>query len=48
MALNGWIKIAPDGAVVLAIAARQMGQGIHTALYPMLLAEKMDIPMANC
>jgi isoquinoline 1-oxidoreductase beta subunit len=45
MALNGWIKIAPDGAVVLAMPRSEMGQGVYTAL-PMLAAEELDVPLA--
>jgi isoquinoline 1-oxidoreductase beta subunit len=44
--LNGWIHIAPDGAVLLAMARSEMGQGIHTAL-AMLVAEELDVPMAQ-
>jgi CO/xanthine dehydrogenase Mo-binding subunit len=32
VALNGWIKIAKDGNVVLAMHRSDMGQGIHNAL----------------
>ncbi len=42
VALNGWIKIAPDGGVQLAMHRSEMGQGVHTAL-PMLVAEELDI-----
>ena len=44
VALNGWIKIAADGAVVLAMARSEMGQGVHTAL-AMLAAEELDLPL---
>ncbi|MBM3397198.1 MAG: xanthine dehydrogenase family protein molybdopterin-binding subunit [Betaproteobacteria bacterium] len=44
VALNGWIKIAADGAVVLAMPRSEMGQGVHTAL-AMLVAEELDIPL---
>jgi len=44
VALNGWIKIAADGAVVLAMPRSEMGQGVHTAL-SMLVAEELDIPL---
>jgi isoquinoline 1-oxidoreductase beta subunit len=40
--LNGWISIAPNGQVVLAMPRSEMGQGIHTAL-TMLVAEELDI-----
>ncbi|MEO7641598.1 MAG: molybdopterin cofactor-binding domain-containing protein, partial [Ramlibacter sp.] len=45
VALNGWIKIAGDGAVVLAMPRSEMGQGVYTAL-PMLAAEELDLPLA--
>jgi isoquinoline 1-oxidoreductase beta subunit len=44
VALNGWIKIAKDGSVVLAMPRSEMGQGVHTAL-AMLVAEELDVPM---
>ena len=46
VALNGWIKIAPDGSVVLAMPRSEMGQGVHTAL-PMLIAEELDVPLTR-
>ncbi|MFV8604746.1 molybdopterin cofactor-binding domain-containing protein [Ralstonia pseudosolanacearum] len=46
VALNGWIKITPQGDVVLAMPRVEMGQGIHTAL-SMLTAEELDIPLAR-
>jgi isoquinoline 1-oxidoreductase subunit beta len=46
IALNGWIKIAADGAVVLAMPRSEMGQGIHTAL-SMLVAEELDVPLSS-
>ncbi|HJW11032.1 MAG TPA: molybdopterin cofactor-binding domain-containing protein, partial [Albitalea sp.] len=44
--LNGWIKIAPDGSVLLAMNRSEMGQGVHTAL-AMLAAEELDVPLAS-
>ncbi|MEJ8836481.1 xanthine dehydrogenase family protein molybdopterin-binding subunit [Ramlibacter sp. AN1133] len=44
-ALNGWIKILPDGGVVLAMPRSEMGQGVHTAL-PQLAAEELDVPLS--
>lgn len=41
VALNGWVKIAPDGTVTIAVPRAEMGQGVTTAL-PMLLAEELD------
>ncbi|MEY2953909.1 MAG: hypothetical protein RLZZ401_1996, partial [Pseudomonadota bacterium] len=46
VALNGWIKIAQDGSVVLAMARAEMGQGVHTAL-AMLVAEELDVPLSK-
>ena len=39
--LNGWVKIARDDFVIVAVPRAEMGQGIHTAL-AMLVAEEMD------
>ncbi len=44
VALNGWIKIAADGGVVLAMPRSEMGQGVHTAL-AMLVAEELDVAL---
>ncbi len=44
--LNGWIKIAADGAVLLAMNRSEMGQGVHTAL-AMLVAEELDVPLSR-
>ena len=46
VALNGWVKIAQDGAVILAMPRSEMGQGVHTAL-AMLVAEELDVPLAR-
>ncbi|RJF98440.1 xanthine dehydrogenase family protein molybdopterin-binding subunit [Noviherbaspirillum saxi] len=43
--LNGWIRIAQDGRVTLAMPQCEMGQGVFTAL-PMLAAEELDVPLA--
>lgn len=45
ISLNGWIKILPDGGVVLAMPRSEMGQGVHTAL-PQMAAEELDVPLA--
>lgn len=42
--LNGWIAIAPDGTVQLAMPRAEMGQGVHTAL-AMLVAEELDVSL---
>ncbi len=41
VALNGWVKISPDGTVTVAVPRAEMGQGVMTSL-PMLLAEELD------
>jgi isoquinoline 1-oxidoreductase subunit beta len=46
VALNGWIKIAQDGSILMAMPRSEMGQGIHTAL-PMLVAEELDVPLSQ-
>jgi isoquinoline 1-oxidoreductase beta subunit len=46
VALNGWIKIRPDGSIVMAMNRSEMGQGVHTAL-PMLVAEELDVPLSR-
>lgn len=42
--LNGWIKIASDGTVLLAMNRSEMGQGVHTVL-AQLVAEELDVPL---
>jgi isoquinoline 1-oxidoreductase beta subunit len=39
---DAWIRIDPDGQVVLWVAKAEMGQGVLTAL-PALLAEELDV-----
>ena len=46
IALNGWIKVMPDGKIVLAMHRSEMGQGVHTAL-SMLAAEELDVPLSH-
>jgi isoquinoline 1-oxidoreductase beta subunit len=41
VALNGWVKIAPDGTVTVAVPRSEMGQGVLTSL-PQLLIEELD------
>lgn len=45
VALNGWLALAPDGTVTIAMPRSEMGQGVHTAL-PMLVAEELDVPLS--
>jgi isoquinoline 1-oxidoreductase subunit beta len=42
VALNGWVALAPDGAVSVVVPRSEMGQGVHTAR-PMLVAEELDV-----
>lgn len=44
VALNGWIQIAKDGSVLLAMPRSEMGQGVHTSL-AMLVAEELDVSL---
>ncbi|GAB2878242.1 xanthine dehydrogenase family protein molybdopterin-binding subunit [Pseudoduganella ginsengisoli] len=46
VALNGWVAVAPDNTVTVAMARSEMGQGVLTAL-PMLVAEELDVPLAQ-
>jgi isoquinoline 1-oxidoreductase subunit beta len=46
IALNGWIKLYPDGKVGLIMPRSEMGQGIHTGL-AMLVAEELDCTIAQ-
>ena len=46
VSLNGWIKIAADGGVLLAMNRSEMGQGAHTAL-AMLVAEELDVALGR-
>ncbi len=41
VALNGWVRIDPDGRVNVALPRAEMGQGVSTAL-PMLVAEELE------
>jgi isoquinoline 1-oxidoreductase beta subunit len=38
---NAWVRIEPDGSVVVVLGKTEMGQGVQTAL-PMILAEDLD------
>jgi len=40
--LNGWIKVARNGDVLLAMPYAEMGQGVHSTL-ALLVAEELDL-----
>jgi isoquinoline 1-oxidoreductase beta subunit len=46
LALNAWVRIAPDGMVTVALPRAEMGQGVQTAL-PMLVAEELGASWAR-
>ncbi len=43
-ALNAWVKITPDGQVVIAVPRAEMGQGVQTGL-AMLVAEELEVDL---
>ena len=43
---DAWIRILPDGRIVLLVAKAEMGQGVWTAL-PMVLAEELDVEWSS-
>src|SRR5574337_1672002 len=44
IALNGWIKLTPEGTAVVAMPRSEMGQGILTGV-AMIAAEELDLPL---
>ncbi len=38
---NAWVRIEPDGSIVIKVGKTEMGQGVRTAL-PMILAEELN------
>ena len=46
VALNAWVRIAPDGRVTVAMPRVEMGQGVHTAL-ALLVAEELEADWPN-
>src|SRR5204862_7951846 len=43
---DAFIRIQPDGRIVIQVNRLEFGQGVHTAL-PMLLADEMDADWSN-
>jgi len=43
---NAWVRIEPDGRVVLVVGKSEMGQGVRTALAK-ILAEELDVDLAQ-
>ncbi len=41
--INSFVRIEPDGQIIIGARACEMGQGVKTAL-PMLIAEELDVP----
>lgn len=46
VALNAWLRIAPDGRVTVTVPRAEMGQGVYTAL-AQLVAEEFEMPWAQ-
>jgi isoquinoline 1-oxidoreductase beta subunit len=46
VALDDWIRIAPDGTVTVVINHSEMGQGVTTGL-AMLVAEELEVDLAQ-
>jgi isoquinoline 1-oxidoreductase beta subunit len=44
VALNDWVRIAPDGQVILVVDRSEMGQGATTAL-AILIAEELEVEL---
>ncbi len=44
--VNAWVRITPEGGVVLSIAKSEMGQGVLTSL-AMLVAEELEVDWAK-
>ncbi len=43
---DAWLRIEPDGSVVVQIGKSEMGQGVRTSL-PMLVAEELDVDVES-
>lgn len=44
--VNAWMRVAPDGAVILYCQRNEMGQDVHTSL-TMLIAEELGVTPAS-
>jgi isoquinoline 1-oxidoreductase beta subunit len=44
--LNAYVRVEPDGAVILVMPKVEMGQGTFTSL-PMLIAEELEVDLAS-
>src|SRR5215470_8609477 len=45
-ALNAFIRIEPDGQIVLTMPYVEMGQGTYTSI-PMLIAEELEVDLSQ-
>jgi isoquinoline 1-oxidoreductase subunit beta len=43
---NVWLRIEPDGSVIVRVGKTEMGQGVRTSL-PMIVAEELDVPLES-
>lgn len=43
-ALNAWVKITPDGDIIIAVPRAEMGQGVYTSV-AMLIAEELEVDL---
>jgi isoquinoline 1-oxidoreductase beta subunit len=46
LAPNAWLRLQPDGRVIVVVGRSEMGQGVRTSL-PMILAEELDVDFAQ-
>ncbi|HVR43721.1 MAG TPA: molybdopterin cofactor-binding domain-containing protein [Thermoanaerobaculia bacterium] len=43
---NAWLRVDPDGSVLIRVGKTEMGQGVRTSL-PMIVAEELDADFAK-